>query len=101
MRAGETRLLSLESATLDTMIWVLRATEREGEPVDMDDDAGPATDALLGFKAEEEGDYIVRATAFSSGETGAYRLRISDALTPAPLVPAVPDPVPALDTAAP
>ena len=95
MRAGETRLISLESELLDVMIWVLRAAEREGEPIDVDDDSGPATNALLGFRADEEGDYIVRATAFSSGETGAYRLRISDALTPSPLVPAVPDlPVP-------
>ena len=103
MRAGETRLFSLESDTLDVMIWVLRAAEREGEPVDVDDDTGPGTNALLGFRADEEGDYIVRATAFSSGDTGAYRLRISEALTPAPLVPPEPEPepMPDIDPAAP
>jgi len=101
MRAGETRLISLESGTLDTMIWVLRAAEREGEPLDMDDDAGPATDALLGFQAEDEGDYLIRVTAFSSGATGTYRLRISDALTPPAVAPAEPEPVPEVDAAAP
>jgi hypothetical protein len=67
----------------------------------MDDDAGPATDALLGFQADDEGDYIVRVTAFSSGETGAYRLRISDALTPPSLVPPEPEPMPDLEAEAP
>jgi hypothetical protein len=101
MRAGETRLISLESESMDVMIWVLRAAQREGEPIEQADDTGSTTNALLGFRAEEEGDYLIRVTAFSSGATGTYRLRISDALTPPAVAPAEPEPVPEVDAAAP
>lgn len=77
MRAGETRLILAESETVDTLVWVLPAADREGEPIDLDDDAGAGLNALLGFRAEEDGDYIVRVTTFSPGETGAYRLWVS------------------------
>jgi hypothetical protein len=78
MRAGETRLILAESDAVDTLIWVLPAADREGDAIDMDDDAGPGVNALLGFRAEEDGDYIVRVTSFSAGETGAYRLWVSE-----------------------
>ena len=83
MRAGETRLISAEAEAFDPTIWVLRADERGGEPRDIDEDRGPWSNALLGFQPEEDGDYIVRVIA-SGGGTGAYRLRISDPLTPPP-----------------
>jgi hypothetical protein len=86
MSAGQTRLISVESDAFDPMVWVLRASEREGEPLDLDDDAGPGFNALLGFQADEAGDYIVRVTSYAEGEDGAYRLRISDELTPPPPV---------------
>ena len=88
--AGQTRLISVESEGFDPMVWVLRASDREGEPLDIDDDAGPNVNALLGFQAEEAGDYIVRVTSYTSygdGATGAYRVRISDELTPPPPLP--------------
>lgn len=89
MAQGETRLISVESDAIDPMIWVMRASEREGEPLDMDDDAGVRFHALLAFQAEDGGDYIVRVTSFGDGSRGIYRLRISDPLTPPlPLVPA-------------
>jgi hypothetical protein len=95
MEAGQTRLISVEAAGFDPMVWVLRGSEREGEPLDLDDDAGPGVNALLGFQADEAGDYIVRVTSYTSygdGATGAYRVRISDGLTPPlPLPPAETD----------
>lgn len=87
MDAGETRLISVESADFDTMVWVLRTDAREGEPIDLDDDSGSDVNALLAFRPEESGDYIVRVTSYSAGETGGYRLRISDALIPPPPPP--------------
>ena len=84
MRAGETRLILVDAAGFDAVVWVLRGDSREGEPIDLDDDTGPGFNALLGFQPEEDGDHIVRVTAFGSGGTGAYRLRISEPLTPPP-----------------
>jgi hypothetical protein len=84
MRAGETRLISAESEGFDPIIWVLRAGEREGEPLEVDDDTGPGLNALLGFQPDSDGDYLVRVTAYGSGGAGAYRLRVSDPLRPAP-----------------
>ncbi|MGZ8283067.1 MAG: hypothetical protein ACXWUN_08980, partial [Allosphingosinicella sp.] len=49
-----------------------------------DDDAGPGLNALLGFQPDSDGDYIVRVTSYGAGGKGAYRLRISDPLQPAP-----------------
>ena len=83
MRAGETRLISVEATEFDAMVWVLRADAREGEPLDLDDDGGPGFNALLGFQAEDDGDHIVRVIAYGGGgDGGAYRLRISEPLTP-------------------
>jgi hypothetical protein len=86
MRAGETRLISVESAEFDAMVWVLRGDAREGEPLELDDDTGPGLNALLGFQAEDDGEHIVRVTAYGSG-LGPYRLRISEPLTPPPPAP--------------
>ena len=87
MRAGETRLISVESPDFDAIVWVLRADSREGEPLDIDDDAGPWLNAMLGYAAENDGDHVVRVTTYGSGNTGSYRLRISEPLTPPPLAP--------------
>lgn len=85
--AGETRLILAESAAFDTMIWILRADEREGEPVEVDDDSGPGFNALLAFQPEDAGRYLVRVSSYGSEQTGAYRLRISEPLTPPPPPP--------------
>lgn len=86
MRAGEVRYISIESAEFDPVLWVLRADAREGEPIDIDDDSGPWLHALLGFSPEDDGDHLVRVTAYGTGNTGRYRLRVSDPVTPPPLV---------------
>lgn len=91
MREGETRLISAESGAFDTMIWILRADEREGEPIEIDDDSGPGLNAMLAFQPEEAGRYLVRVSSYGSEQTGAYRLRISEPLTP-PAPPPLPMP---------
>lgn len=90
MAAGETRLIFAESSAFDIMVEVLRASDREGEAIEMDDDSGNGFNAMLGFQAERAGDYVVRVTSYVPDATGGYRLRISDPLTPPPLPPFAP-----------
>jgi hypothetical protein len=87
MRAGEVRLISVEAADFDAVAWVLRANAREGDPLDQNDDGGPGLNALLAFEPTESGDHVVRVTAYGTGGTGPYRLRISEPLTPPPPAP--------------
>lgn len=75
--AGQVRYVSLEGQGWDALVQVLRANEREGEPIEQDDDTGAGFNALLAFAPEEAGDYIVRVTSFEENVTGPYRLWVS------------------------
>lgn len=80
LRAGEQILVRADvpadSTALDPMVQILPAADRSGSGIEADDDTGPGTNALLGFEAEQAGDYIVRVTSFAPEQTGAYTLRI-------------------------
>ncbi len=76
--AGQTHMIAVDGDGFDALVQVLRANEREGTPVDMDDDAGPGFNALLGLRVEETGDYVVRVTSYQTGQSGRYRLRIGE-----------------------
>ncbi|HYI47867.1 MAG TPA: hypothetical protein VEX35_05310 [Allosphingosinicella sp.] len=79
--AGQERTIMLEaqgSEPFDTVLQIFRAGEREGEPLNSNDDSGGTLNSMLVFKAEQAGDYIVRATALGSDAAGAYRLRVSE-----------------------
>jgi hypothetical protein len=80
MRAGQTRIIAADAVgnELDLMVQVFAAGNREGDPVDSDDDSGPGFNALLGFRPDADGDYIVRVTSFGDNALGRYRLSISD-----------------------
>ena len=41
-----------------------------------DDDGGPGSNARLEFQAPYVGDYLIIATSYEAGETGAYRVRV-------------------------
>jgi hypothetical protein len=77
---NQERLIMLDSPEggFDTVVQVLRADQREGEPLATNDDSGGTLNSLLQFKAEEAGDYIVRVTAFAADGHGRYRLRVSE-----------------------
>ena len=75
--AGQVRYISLEGQGFDALVQVLPAGEREGEPIEQDDDTGAGTNSLLAFAPEEAGDYIVRVTSFEQNVTGPYRLWVS------------------------
>ena len=74
--AGEEVLLRVDSTDFDTMVHVLAADGREGDPLLTDDDSGGGYNALLVFTPEAAGDYIVRVTSYSAAGGGPYRLRI-------------------------
>lgn len=78
--AGQTRYISLEAPSIDPMIQIIRADQRDNDPpqtLDGDDDTGVGFNSLLAFRADEAGDYIVRVTSFGQNSTGAYRLWVS------------------------
>jgi len=78
--AGQTRYISVEAPELDPMVQIIRADRRDSDPlevIDGDDDAGVNVNSLLGFRAEEAGDYVIRVTSFGQGSTGVYRLWVS------------------------
>lgn len=76
LQTGERAFISLESPAFDTLLKVYRADQRGGETVSTDDDSGGGLNSFLTLAPEQGGAYIVRATSFSSGGVGAYRLRI-------------------------
>ena len=76
--AGQERTIMLDAEGYDTVLQIYRAGDREGEPLASNDDSGGALNSMLVFKAEQAGDYVVRATALGAGATGAYRLRVSE-----------------------
>jgi hypothetical protein len=75
---GQTRTISLHAQGFDPVVQVLPAADREGEPVDQDDDAGAGFNSLLGFMPETPGDYIVRVISFEGAGRGRYRLHVSN-----------------------
>ena len=77
---NQERLIMLDSPEggFDTVVQVLRADQREGEPLASNDDSGGSLNSLLQFKAEEAGDYIVRVTSYAADGHGRYRLRVSE-----------------------
>ena len=78
LRQGDEVVIRLDSEEFDPMVQILPADSRDGDALDGDDDSGPDADSLLGFRALQSGNYIVRVTSFDAGGTGAYRLRIGD-----------------------
>ena len=73
---GDELLLRLESTDFDPIVQVIRADDREGGFLAGDDDSGIGTNSLLLFRAENTGDYVIRVTTFSQGETGRFTLRV-------------------------
>jgi hypothetical protein len=75
---GQTRTISLQAQGFDPVVQVLQVADRDGEPVDQDDDTGAGFNSLLGFQPETAGDYIVRVISFEGAARGSYRLFVSN-----------------------
>jgi hypothetical protein len=76
--AGQERTIRLDAAGFDTVVKVYRVEDREGEALASNDDSGGTLNSMLTYKAEQAGDYVVRATALSATGLGPYRLRVSE-----------------------
>jgi hypothetical protein len=74
-RAGQRVSVSMSSSTIDTYLVVGRMVNGQFVEVARDDDGGGGTNSLAVFSASG-GEYVVRATSFSPGETGPYTLRV-------------------------
>ena len=75
----------------DTVLKVYAANERGAEPASSDDDGGGGLNSFLTFAPEHGGTFIVRATSYGSGGTGAYRLRVMTSPVPARSEPSYDD----------
>ena len=70
---GQRVVMDMESDDLDAYLRVLR---NDGTAVASDDDGGSGSNARVEFRAVYAGDYLVIATSYEAGETGAYRVRV-------------------------
>lgn len=75
LREGQVAMISLESEAFDPMLEIRRASDPDGEAVDMDDDGGSGLNSFLVFSGEP-GEYLVRVRGFSTSAEGAYTLKI-------------------------
>ena len=72
-RAGQRVVIDMESDDVDAYLRVLR---NDGTSIATDDDGGSGSNARMEFQATYPGDYLVIATSYEAGETGAYRVRV-------------------------
>jgi hypothetical protein len=76
-RAGQRVEVGLESDEFDTYLTLGRLDGCDFEELATDDDGGEDTHSRLRYTIEEDGDYVVRASAFNEG-MGAYTLSLRE-----------------------
>lgn len=74
-RAGQRITVTLRSGDFDAYLAVGR---HMGSSLDTDDDSGGDTDAQITLTLSSAGTYVFRVNSLSEGETGSYRLSVSD-----------------------
>lgn len=75
LKAGKTYAVSLESTAFDSF---LRIEDSKGNNLAEDDDGGNGSDALIQFRAPEDGVYRIIATTFGQRQTGEFKLSVSE-----------------------
>jgi hypothetical protein len=75
LTANEEVILRADSTAFDTVLEVYRADNREGDPIDRDDDDGPGDNSLLLFRPNQTGDYVIRVRSYDR-RIGSYRLGV-------------------------
>ncbi|WP_029417828.1 PPC domain-containing protein [Brevundimonas bacteroides] len=76
VKAGDKLRLTMVSNEFDTYLDIGRGEGAEWMSVASDDDGLSDTHAKVDWSVEEDGEYIIRARSFASGQTGAYALNI-------------------------
>jgi hypothetical protein len=73
-RAGERIVATLDSDALDARLVLGRMDGGRMVRVARDDDGGAGRNARLRYTLRADGEYVLHATSYRSGETGPYRL---------------------------
>jgi hypothetical protein len=76
VKAGDKLRLTMVSNEFDTYLDIGRGEGAEWMSVASDDDSLSDTHAKVDWSVEEDGEYVIRARSFASGQTGAYALTI-------------------------
>jgi hypothetical protein len=78
--AGERISVRMRSDDFDTYLVLGHVVDGEVQELASNDDEGDdGTNSYLEFVLPAAGDYLIRATSFSSGRTGSYTLRLDSA----------------------
>ena len=78
MKAGEKLRLTMVSNAFDAFLDVGKEDDAGVfTSVVSDDDSLSDTHAKIEWSVEEDGDYVIRARSFASGQEGAYALTIA------------------------
>ncbi|MBW3569857.1 MAG: PPC domain-containing protein [Gemmatimonadetes bacterium] len=80
-RAGEQLRIRMDSDDFDTYVAIGRLDAGCGdfEEIATMDDGGDGTNTLMEITLPEDGEYVIRANSFSSGQTGGYTLVVESA----------------------
>jgi S1-C subfamily serine protease len=73
-RAGQAVALTMTSQDFDSYLILLDA---DGNRIAFDDDSGGGYDAQIQATLPSSGDYLLLANTYESGQSGAYRLRLT------------------------
>lgn len=83
-RPGERVLVRMSSTDFDTYLRWGRVQNGAWEETAANDDGGEGTNSRLSVVLGADGEYELRAGAFSEGSEGAYQLQLSEPSTPSP-----------------
>jgi Bacterial pre-peptidase C-terminal domain len=75
-RAGERVTITLRSEDFDAFLRFGRGRGEEWEQIANDDDGAGGSDSRITVTLPEDGEYLVYANTFGSGERGSYTLRV-------------------------
>ena len=73
LKAGESYTIDLESATMDSYLYVF---DGKSKLLAQDDDSGGDLHSRVTLRAERDGVYHILATSLDGDETGEFTLRV-------------------------
>lgn len=91
-RRGQRVAIDLRSAAFDAYLILIPPS---GAQIDVDDTDGLGTNSRIEHTLQQDGEYIILATSFQAGETGAYELQLGMQAAPSPPAASVSYPPPA------
>ncbi len=80
--AGTSLAIELTSDDFDTYLHVGEGVGSSFRELDRNDDGGEGLNSALTFDPPRSGEFVIRASSFSSGASGAYTLSVRRAIAP-------------------